>query len=224
MAKRKPVTDHEIESYMDFNEILTRAAAPTRGPLTNNRGILWSATGLLVTLGCLLWLTTQKSQQAIDDLKNSGVTTIADTLSTHQPGFTAAPEKERVPSFDPVPEPSTELMKADELPSDKQPGLQYQKAIPIQGYPNLYEYFDRELRYPATALADSVQGTTPVTFVLNTSGKPIDVTIVNSLGPEFDLEVMRLIENMPAWHPARLNGKAVRSRISLPITFQINKP
>jgi hypothetical protein len=49
------------------------------------------------------------------------------------------------------------------------------------------------------------------------------IEVEQSLGEEFEKESVRLIENMPEWKPAKLDGNPVRSRISIPLTFQIQK-
>lgn len=95
----------------------------------------------------------------------------------------------------------------------------YVQAEPIDGYPALYDYFDKNLVYPEEALAKSVDGVAEVTFVIDTTGRAVEIRIENSLGEEFDREVFRLLENMPLWTPASYNGTPVRSRLSLPITF-----
>jgi hypothetical protein len=59
--------------------------------------------------------------------------------------------------------------------------------------------------------------------VVNTDGKPENITIKQSLGEPFEKEARRLIENMPLWKPATLNGKPVSSQMSIPLTFQIQK-
>jgi TonB family protein len=99
----------------------------------------------------------------------------------------------------------------------------YMQAEPLLGYPDLYEYFNANLVYPPEALKDSIQGVQTVSFVINAEGKPEQIEVVKSLGEPFEKEVKRLIENMPEWKPATLNGKPVSSKISLPLTFQIQK-
>jgi protein TonB len=97
------------------------------------------------------------------------------------------------------------------------------QAEPVAGYPALYEYFMRELKYPAEAVADSVQGVVSVMFTINAQGKPEKIQVEQSLSPALDREAMRVIANMPAWKPATYNQKPMPSRISLPLTFQIKK-
>jgi TonB family protein len=106
-------------------------------------------------------------------------------------------------------------------PEATETDIQYLEAEPKEGYQHLYEYFANELRYPAEALKDSIQGIVSVNFLIDQQGRPVQIKILNSLGPAFDKEAVRLIENMPAWKPATLNGKPVSAKISLPFTFQI---
>jgi TonB family protein len=99
----------------------------------------------------------------------------------------------------------------------------YQQAEPLDGYSSLYDYFSANLVYPSESVKDSVEGVQTVKFIINTDGKPENIEIINSLGPLFELEAKRVIESMPQWQPAMLNGKPVPSQISLPVTFRINK-
>lgn len=103
------------------------------------------------------------------------------------------------------------------------PEVNYVQAEPLNGYPALYEYFNKELQYPQEAIKDSIQGIVAVTFYINTEGSAGRIKIENSLGELFDKEVIRLIENMPLWKPATINGKPVESKLSLPLTFNIKR-
>jgi TonB family protein len=99
----------------------------------------------------------------------------------------------------------------------------YVQAEPVEGYPALYEYFDNHLVYPPDAIKDSLEATVNVVFVIDEAGNAIDIVVENSPGRLFDDEAIRVIENMPVWNPATYNGKPVRSKISLPMTFGIHK-
>jgi TonB family protein len=103
------------------------------------------------------------------------------------------------------------------------PEVSYVQAEPVQGYPALYEYFNRELQYPQEAIKDSIQGVVTVTFYINATGVADRIKVENSLGELFDRETIRMIENMPPWKPATINGKPVESRLSLPLTFNIKR-
>lgn len=92
----------------------------------------------------------------------------------------------------------------------------------MDGYPSLYAYFDRELKYPV-ASKDSIQGIVTVSFAITEAGKPDLIRIENSLGKAFDVECVRVIKNMPPWKPATINGKPVQVRLSIPLSFKIKK-
>jgi periplasmic protein TonB len=115
----------------------------------------------------------------------------------------------------------TPVIKERSEPAQKE--SEYVQAEPVKGYSDLYDFFNANLEYPADGLKDSIQGIQTISFVINTVGKPEQIQVVNSLGEPFDKESRRLIENMPAWKPATLAGKPVESKISIPITFQIQK-
>lgn len=107
--------------------------------------------------------------------------------------------------------------------SDKVSQPFYVQAEPREGYPLLYGYFEESLVYPGQAVKDSVEGVVNVMFSINADGKAENITIENSLGPLFDEEVIRLLNNMPLWNPATYNRKVVKSKISLPIEFDLDK-
>jgi len=99
----------------------------------------------------------------------------------------------------------------------------YVQAEPINGYASLYAYLNANLQYPTESVKDSIQGIQTVSFIINVEGNPEKIQFGESLGSPFEIEARRLIENMPAWKPATLNGKPVSSKLALPITFEIKK-
>ena len=99
----------------------------------------------------------------------------------------------------------------------------YTDAEPVKGLVHLYEYFERELQYPAEATADSVEGTLIVLFTISREGSIGAISIENSLGSAFEEEAKRLIGNMPAWKPATVNDEPVDSKVSIPLHFRIQK-
>ncbi len=95
------------------------------------------------------------------------------------------------------------------------------EAEPIDGFPALYTYLEERLKYPDAALEDGLEGNVIVKFVIDTSGNPIKVLIEKSLHEVLDSTAMNLINNMPKWNPARLNGEAIESTHRIPLFFQI---
>ena len=96
----------------------------------------------------------------------------------------------------------------------------FQQAYPIVGFDSLYAYLNNSIRYPeSTNQSDTVSGTVNVLFTIDTAGKAKNIVIENSLGEAFDEETKRLLLSMPLWEPARMNGNAIETKMSLPLTF-----
>ncbi len=90
------------------------------------------------------------------------------------------------------------------------------------GTPGLQSYFDKYMQYPAQATNEGVEGTVNVMFVVDENGKLISPQVTGgNLGYGLEEEALRVIKRMPAWTPAKVKGKNVKTRITLPIRFQL---
>ena len=63
------------------------------------------------------------------------------------------------------------------------------------------KYISKNIKYPAQALNDHVEGRVIAQIVINKEGSVGNITILRSLSPECDAEVIRLLEEMPDWNP-----------------------
>lgn len=233
MKTPPPVTDEEMKSLMDFDDLLQKreAAVRNRNRLQRMRYFAVIFVAAIIVPSAWLWWRTQprppvvERRSATEPLREPERTQpVADTLDPHAPErdkspFVDRPEK---PAGSPVAgrranEPDYPTPVKDS--ASEQPV--YVQAEPADGYPALYNYFGRNLRYPPSAVKDSVEGVVNVAFVIDQSGRATQIVIEKSPGMEFDKEVVRLIENMPLWKPASYGGRPVESRISLPVTFSL---
>lgn len=85
-----------------------------------------------------------------------------------------------------------------------------------------YTYLRSNLTYPKQAQRLGIDGTVLVRFVINTDGSIQDVEVVRPVDPTLDKAAVDVIVNSPAWKAARHHGKAVRSRMTIPIKFKLN--
>ncbi len=85
-------------------------------------------------------------------------------------------------------------------------------------------YLRNTLVYPEQALADSIEGKVYVEFVVETDGSISNVKIIRGIGGDCDEEVLRIISDMPAWAPGKLNGIPVRVSKTLPVNFRFTIP
>lgn len=89
------------------------------------------------------------------------------------------------------------------------------------GADSLNAYLQREKRWPDDPLLD-VSGTVLVEFVVEKDGSVTQPRVKVSLNPEFhDKEALRVIQSMPKWEPATVNGVPVRCYYQMPVTWRL---
>lgn len=90
------------------------------------------------------------------------------------------------------------------------------------GISGLRTYLNQNIRYPAEAQENCVQGRVVVSFVVGKDGHISDVTVVRSVDPSLDKEAVRVIRNMPRWTPGKQGGEPVKVRYNVPVSFRLN--
>ncbi len=83
----------------------------------------------------------------------------------------------------------------------------------------VYQY----LKYPEKALLEGTQGRVMVDFIIEKDGKVTNVRVVKSVSPELDAEAVKVVSASPKWKPGRLAGEKVRSSMTIPIEFRLEK-
>lgn len=233
MKHKQQPSDEEIQSYMNFDRLLEKRKTVLNSSRLHT--ILKWSVSVTTTVLVVSWFYFSREadrpivkrdtpvEQVMPEtpLKITSIDSGADK-SVSKEKTSEKPVTEDIPQGKvPANTPGKSDLQQKAEPEIKEDG--YFQAEPLMGYPDLYEYFNANLVYPADALKDSIQGVQTVSFVINTNGKPEQIEVIKSLGPPFEKECRRLIENMPEWKPATLNGKPVDSKISIPLTFQIQK-
>ncbi len=77
--------------------------------------------------------------------------------------------------------------------------------------------------YPKTAIKNGIQGRVNIEFIVELDGTFTEIKIINSLEYGCDLEVIRLVKNMPNWNPGKQRERKVRVRYKLPVDFIFDK-
>lgn len=89
------------------------------------------------------------------------------------------------------------------------------------GHTEVLKYLHKNLRYPAIAQENGIQGRVVVQCVINKDGSVSDVQVLQGVDPSLDKEALRVVSTMPRWTPGKQRGKPVRVRYTLPITFRL---
>lgn len=219
MKKRPSISEDELTQLMDFNRVL--AGYRQHQAVSIREGRILIGTGLVAVIALVTYLAWQSAPPTVELQRQEKFNETAaqpTAIPTDSMMSESAPDR--------IKQPSDKLSKkAHQLPPKVVESVPptYTPAQPVQGYEVLYAYFQQELHYPESALADSIEGVVTVSFLINKRGEPEQVKVEQSLGALFDEEAVRLVRNMPPWAPARLGTEPTLSKLSLPITFRIEK-
>lgn len=85
----------------------------------------------------------------------------------------------------------------------------------------LMKWLAKRMKYPKEAEEKGIKGRVICTFVVEKNGKITDVKVMRSVHPLLDAEALRVVRSMPKWQPGKLNGKPVRVKFTIPLTFNL---
>lgn len=85
----------------------------------------------------------------------------------------------------------------------------------------MFAFFAKNMKYPADAQKNKVQGRVFVTFVVERDGTITDVQVAKPTFPSLDDEAMRMVKKMPKWKPGTQRGVPVRVQFTLPVVFKL---
>lgn len=91
------------------------------------------------------------------------------------------------------------------------------------GMKAFYAYLGYNLDYPEKARKLGITGTVYVEFGIDEKGAVFNVVIKRGIGGGCDEEVIRVLQNCPAWRPAKQQARPVCYKMTIPIDFNLNK-
>jgi protein TonB len=102
--------------------------------------------------------------------------------------------------------------------------FQYVEQMPSfpGGNEKLIDYLVKNIHYPEAAVETKIQGRVIVSFIVNELGKVTDAKVLKSVSPELDAEAVRVVSAMPAWITGKQNGRSVKVRMNLPVSFRLD--
>ena len=110
--------------------------------------------------------------------------------------------------------------------SSKSPGsdaFDVVEEMPVYpgGMAAMMDFFSKNMKYPKEAFDAKQEGRVIAQFVVEKDGCITDAHIVKSVSPALDAEALRIVNAMPNWTPGRQNGKPVRVKYTVPISFKL---
>ncbi len=111
----------------------------------------------------------------------------------------------------------------DDNPKDDNLYIDVEQMPQFPGGPQaLFKFLSENVKYPAIAKENRIQGRVICQFIINKDGSITDVEVVRSGGdPSLDKEAVRVLKAMPNWIPCRQQGKPVRVKYTVPVNFRL---
>lgn len=202
---------------------------------------LFFSVGLLLSLGGVTtafeWKTADTKIDLLAERTTNTVEELIDVPPTQQlqppPPVIQQPQIVEVPDaveinenlnieFD-VEAPRLDLPVAETAPVEEETEEVFtiveEAAMPVGGMTAFYKYLQENVRYPAVARRNGVEGKVMVQFVVGKDGTISEVKVLRGIGAGCDEEAVRVMEKAPRWNAGRQRGKPVRQRCMLPIVF-----
>ena len=89
------------------------------------------------------------------------------------------------------------------------------------GMEAMSQFISSNIKYPADAKKQKVDGRVLVNFVVEKDGSITEVKVIKPAFPSLDAEAIRVVKAMPKWKPGYQNGQAVRVQFTMPINFSL---
>lgn len=87
----------------------------------------------------------------------------------------------------------------------------------------LDEFIRNNVKYPDEGIANKIEGTVYVTFIVETDGTITQIEALKGIGKAFEKEAERVVKKMPKWNPGQNEGENVRVLFNLPIEFKLSR-
>ncbi|MFM6983755.1 MAG: energy transducer TonB [Chitinophagaceae bacterium] len=98
----------------------------------------------------------------------------------------------------------------------------------VDQMPEMYmfkEFLTENITYPEGAKDIGYQGVVTIGYVVDDYGRVQNVKVTKTSGNnELDMEAVRVIRKTSGrWKPGKINGKAVKTQMTVPITFKLEE-
>lgn len=92
------------------------------------------------------------------------------------------------------------------------------------GLTQLFKEIEKNIQYPADALARQAHGKVVVQFIIEPDGHITNAHALNNADTSLSKAAAQAISNLPAWKPGMHNGQPVRVLSTIPVNFSFPGP
>ena len=90
------------------------------------------------------------------------------------------------------------------------------------GTKELMKFIAENLRYPKECVEKNIEGRVTLSFVIEKDGSVSNIEEMRSPDSRLTTEAIRVVSLMPKWTPGLQDGKAVRVKFMLPVSFRLS--
>ena len=91
----------------------------------------------------------------------------------------------------------------------------------------MLEFIYKNIKYPAIARENGVEGTCVIQFVVEKDGSVTDAKVVRDIGAQCGGEALRVVNLMNSkgikWTPGKQRGRPVRVQFNVPVRFKLEE-
>ena len=190
----------------------------------SKRSHLLKLAALVPIVGCALALNAETVTDVVyqqpkqEVVKNGRQETAVEAAPINEVAVT---EQTTAPAAEPT-MPERESLQKDSV------GVQEKSYDVVEVMPQfpggpaaMLQYMAMNIRYPKEASDKNVEGRVIAGFVVEKDGSISDARVVKSVDPLLDAEALRVVNSMPNWTPGMQDGKPVRVKYTIPVTFRL---
>lgn len=85
----------------------------------------------------------------------------------------------------------------------------------------MIKWLGENMKYPEAAIKNNEEGRVILQFTIKEDGSVTDVVVKLSVSKALDAEAVRVVSSMPKWKPGKQNGKPVKTRYMMPVSFRL---
>jgi protein TonB len=94
---------------------------------------------------------------------------------------------------------------------------------PANGMNGWMKFLQGNIKYPALASENGISGKVLVSFIIEKDGHLSNIKVERGQGYGLDEEAIRVLKLAKAWTPGMQNGRPIRVKLTLPISFALGE-
>ena len=116
------------------------------------------------------------------------------------------------------------VKKSDEESAEPEGAFDVVEQMPEfpGGAAGMMKFIAENVKYPEEAYSKGIEGRVLVQFIIEKDGSVTNVKVIKKVNDALDAEAVRVVKAMPKWKPGKQNGREVRVKYTIPVSFRLS--